>query len=47
MYELDYISASDNNLKSAAIFRFFKTTNLFEAGLDEDRTILLNYIKRF
>ncbi|OUU63712.1 MAG: hypothetical protein CBC22_00235 [Alphaproteobacteria bacterium TMED62] len=47
MYELNYMSSGDNNLKSAAILRFFKSTNLFEAGIDVDKNILLNYIKRF
>ena len=47
MYELDYMSSSDNNLTSAAIFRFFKSTNLLEVGMDENRRILLNFIKRF
>ena len=47
IYELNYMSAGDNKAKSAAILRFFKSTNLLEAGLDEDKTILLNYIKRF
>ena len=46
MYELNYMS-TDTNFKSAAILRFFKSTNLLETGLDEDGTILLNYIKRF
>ena len=47
LYELNYMSVSQKNLKSAAIFRFFKSTNLVEVGLDEDKTALLNYIKRF
>ena len=47
LYELNYTSDSEKNLKSAAILRFFKSTNLFEVGLDEDKTALLNYIKRF
>ena len=47
LYELNYMPSTSNNLKSAAIIRFFKSTNLVEAGIDEDRNILLNYIKRF
>ena len=47
MYELNYMPSGDSNLKSAAISRFFKSTNLVEVGLDEDKTILFNYIKRF
>ena len=47
IYELNYMSTGNNKLKSAAILRFFKSTNLLEAGLTEDKTILLNFIKRF
>ncbi len=47
MYELNYSTFGENNLKSAAILRFFKSSNLLEAGFDEDKNILLNYVKRF
>jgi hypothetical protein len=47
MYEINYMNVDKGDIKSAAILRLFKSTHLFETGIDEDKNILFNYTKRF
>ena len=46
-YEMNYMPSSNKNSTSSLILRLFKSTNLFEAGIDEDNNLIFNYIKRF
>ncbi|MBF97317.1 MAG: hypothetical protein CFH34_01524 [Alphaproteobacteria bacterium MarineAlpha9_Bin4] len=47
MYELNHIPELKSNYLSNFIIRFFKSTNLLELGLDENKNTTLNFIKRF
>ena len=47
MYEINYMNVDKGDIKSAAILRLFKSTHLFETGIDEDKNFLFNYIKLF
>jgi hypothetical protein len=47
IYELVHIPDRSSKYISNFILRLFKSTNLIEIGLDEDKTTSLNFIKRF
>ncbi len=47
MYELSHMNSDNKDFTSSAILRLFKSTNLFETGIDENKNFLFNYIKRF
>ena len=47
MYETQHMPENKKNNISNFIVRLFKSTNMFEVGLDENRNTTFNYIKRF
>ena len=47
MYELHHMPEDNKTLTSNIVIRFFKSTNLLELGLDENKNTTLNFIKRF
>ena len=47
MYELEHMPENKDNLTSNFILRLFKSSNLLEVGIDENKNILLNFVKRF
>ena len=47
MYEMQHMPENKKNNISNFIVRLFKSTNMFEVGLDENRNATFNYIKRF
>ena len=47
MYETYHMPENKKNNISNFIVRLFKSTNMFEVGLDENRNATFNYIKRF
>ena len=47
MYEMQHMPENKKNNISNFIVRLFKSTNMFEVGLDENRNTTFNYIKRF
>ena len=47
MYELHHMPEDSKTFTSNGVIRFFKSTNLLELGLDENKNTTLNFIKRF
>ena len=47
MYELHNMPEYDNTLISNFVLRLFKSTNLLELGMDQNKNTTVNFIKRF
>ena len=47
MYELNNIRENEDALISNFVLRFFKSTNLLELGIDQNKNTTINFIKRF
>ena len=47
MYELNNMPENNNSLISNFVLRLFKSTNLVEIGIDQNKNAILNFIKRF
>ena len=47
IYEIQHMPENKKNNISNFIVRLFKSTNMIEVGLDENRNATFNYIKRF
>ena len=47
MYAIKHMPEIDDTVVSEIIFRFFKSTNLVEVGIDEKKNLTFNFIKRF
>ena len=47
MYELLHMPEHKSSFTSNFIVRLFKSTNLLELGIDENKNTILNFIKRF
>ena len=47
MYELHNMPENDDALISNFVLRFFKSTNLLELGMDQNKNTTVNFIKRF
>jgi hypothetical protein len=47
MYELNNMPENEAPIISNFILRLFKSTNLLELGIDENKNTTLNFIKRF
>ena len=47
MYELHNMPENEHPIISSFILRLFKSTNLLELGIDENKNATLNFIKRF
>ena len=47
IYELNHMPEENKVFFSNGILRFFKSPNLLEIGMNNDRDILFNFIKRF
>ena len=47
MYELHNMPEYEDALISNFILRLFKSTNLLELGIDQNKNTTLNFIKRF
>ena len=47
MYELKHMPEIDDSLLSGTILRLFKSTNMLEVGIDQRKSLTLNFIKRF
>ena len=47
MYELHNMPEYDDALISNFVLRLFKSTNLLELGVDQNKNTTINFIKRF
>ena len=47
MYELNSMPEYDDTLISNFVLRLFKSTNLLELGIDQNKNTTINFIKRF
>ena len=47
MYELKHMPENERYNNSGTILRLFKSTNLVEIGIDQRKSLTLNFIKRF
>tara|TARA_Y100001960_G_C14419977_1_gene702401 strand:+ start:58 stop:696 length:639 start_codon:yes stop_codon:yes gene_type:complete len=47
LYELKHMPEDSESLASSLLVRFFKSTNLVEIGLDQNKNTTLNFIKLF
>jgi hypothetical protein len=47
MYELQNMPENETTIISNFILRLFKSTNLLELGIDENKNTTLNFVKRF
>ena len=47
MYELHNMPEYDDALISNLVLRLFKSTNLLELGIDQNKNTTINFIKRF
>ena len=47
MYELQHMPEMNNTLTSSVLIRLFKSTNLVELGIDQNKNAILNFTKRY